>query len=85
MQEIKTIYKVGNNYKLVRLEDEYKYQKDLTDRLDLIKSEFDQSIINEIVLWKVNRYAKNTDEGLLLINKIDRNNSEINIDLTKKL
>ena len=82
MQEINTIYNIGNNHKLVRLEEEYKYQKGLTEKLDLIKSEFDQSIINEIVLWKVNRYVKITDEALLLINKIDRNNSEINKDLT---
>ncbi|HOZ16693.1 MAG TPA: hypothetical protein PLS61_02790 [Candidatus Portnoybacteria bacterium] len=85
MQEIKTIYNVENNNKLVRLEDEYKYQKDLTDKLDLIQSKFDQSIINEIVLWKVNRYVKITDEALLLLNKINRNDSVINIDLTKEI
>ncbi len=39
--------------------NDYKYQPDLTRLLDAIGSEdrFDQSRINEIVLWKVNRYA----------------------------
>lgn len=38
--------------------DSYRYQPDLTRRLDTLGSaSFDQKIINEIVLWKVNRYA----------------------------
>ena len=37
---------------------DYKYQPELTRKLDgLAQTEFTQELINEIVLWKVNRYA----------------------------
>jgi hypothetical protein len=36
----------------------YKYQPELTGRLDRVGDlDFTQELINEIVLWKVNRYA----------------------------
>jgi hypothetical protein len=39
--------------------DSYRYQPNLTRKLDALGSaSFDQEIINEIVLWKVNRYAR---------------------------
>jgi hypothetical protein len=45
--------------------DCYRYQPDLTRRLDVLGSApFDQTIINEIVLWKVNRYAPLAPEAL---------------------
>jgi len=44
---------------------EYKYQKDLTAYLDTITGQFlSQHLINEIVLWKVNRYIS-IDEGII--------------------
>lgn len=36
----------------------FDYQAGLTIQLDKLATPFDQNIINEIVLWKVNRYAK---------------------------
>jgi hypothetical protein len=36
---------------------EYNFQPELTSKLDEIDSDFTQEIINEIVLWKVNRYS----------------------------
>ena len=37
---------------------QYSYQPELTARLDNLESvAIDQSLINEIVLWKVNRYV----------------------------
>ena len=37
----------------------YHYQEELTARLDSIGDyPFDQALVNEIVLWKVNRYAQ---------------------------
>lgn len=36
---------------------DYKYQKELTENLDKLDGDFSQNILNEIVLWKVNRYA----------------------------
>lgn len=62
--------------------EKYNFQPELTERLDLISSDFDQEIVNQIVLWKVNRYAEIDNETLSLINTIDRNDSNINESLT---
>ena len=35
----------------------FDYQKELTQKLDKTKSQFNQELLNEIILWKVNRYA----------------------------
>lgn len=44
---------------------DYRYQPDLTDHLDGLGSQpFAQDVINEIVLWKVNRYAKLSPRAL---------------------
>lgn len=43
----------------------------MTKKLDNQTGEFDQNIINEIVLWKVNRYAEIDLETLKSINNID--------------
>lgn len=51
--------------------ENFTYQKDLTKKLDANSESFDQSIINEIVLWKVNRYAHLSDDTLLLLNAIN--------------
>ena len=50
---------------------------------EINKIDFDQNKLNEIVLWKVNRYAKFDDRLIDLINSIDRNNLEINEDKTR--
>jgi thermostable 8-oxoguanine DNA glycosylase len=38
--------------------EKYEYHRKLTDRLDQAKDDFTQERINEIVLWKVNRFAE---------------------------
>ena len=50
---------------------DYYYQSGLTAKLDSYSHSFNQETINEIVLWKVNRYAEFSDETLSLINQID--------------
>jgi len=40
---------------------EFKYQEELTSKLDSYSNDFNQEIINEIVVWKVNRYSKLPD------------------------
>ena len=35
----------------------FDYQKELTEKLDTTNSKFSKDILNEIVLWKINRYA----------------------------
>jgi hypothetical protein len=42
---------------LVKYLKRLNYQQELTRRLDKIQATFDQHTVNEIVLWKVNRYA----------------------------
>jgi thermostable 8-oxoguanine DNA glycosylase len=53
-----------------KLIDLYDYQSDLTETLDAYKNDFTQAIINEIVLWKVNRYV-NTDTALDWLKKLN--------------
>lgn len=65
--------------------EKYNFQPELTEKLDLISSDFDQEIVNQIVLWKVNRYAEIDNETLSLINTIDRNESNINESLTTNI
>jgi hypothetical protein len=65
------------------LESDYDYQNDLTKKLDgMFGKEFDQEIINEIVLWKVNRYALLDDHTLTLLNSIGASDALLNKDLT---
>lgn len=65
--------------------EEYKYQKDLTPKLDKINDKFNQSIINEIVLWKVNRYVELNDKTLDLINKISKADTAVDRVLTEQI
>jgi hypothetical protein len=49
--------------------DDYRYQMDLTRKLDAVgEVSFDQPLINEIVLWKVNRFAPLTVDALAALN-----------------
>jgi len=80
---IKTIFDPEFNIET----DDYNfyYQESLTTKLDTSNSDFNQEKINEIVLWKVNRYAEFDMELIALINSIDNSNTELDIDLTKKV
>jgi len=60
-------YSTISNYgkKVDKFISDYEYQVDLTNRLDnLSEINFDQKLINEIVLWKVNRYVSLTEDML---------------------
>jgi thermostable 8-oxoguanine DNA glycosylase len=70
---------------LLKLMLDYKYQPTLTEKLDNSTSDFDQELINEIVLWKTNRYAEVCPETLKLINKIDRESNLIDLDQTREI
>lgn len=60
---------------------DFKYQPELTEVLDGIDTDFNQDIINQIVLWKVNRYAPIDVETLKLINRISKKETEIDTAL----
>lgn len=64
---------------------EFKYQEKLTNKLDKINNDFNQEILNEIVLWKVNRYAEFENSTLLILNEINKSQTEINTELTKEI
>jgi len=67
------------------LKEKFKYQKELTDKLDKEKRDFDQALINEIVLWKLNRYAELDNEAIHLINQIPLDATQRDDDLTIKV
>lgn len=71
-----------------RINSEYEvlnYQKKLTAKLDAYDGLFNQEKINEIVLWKVNRYAELSEQSLSLLNKISSVNNAIDETLTKDI
>ena len=77
----KTIF--DSDFKITQEDLEFEYQKSLTEKLDSIKNDFNQNTLNEIVLWKVNRYAEFNNQLIELINAIQPQETEINIDKTK--
>jgi len=59
------------NGNLTELISEYSYQPELTCKLDGVATQdFDQALINEIVLWKVNRYAPLSQSTLAALNDL---------------
>lgn len=60
----------------------YDYQPKLTGKLDNLDIDFNQDIINEIILWKVSRYSELPEDTLTLINQIKKTDTQINYDLT---
>lgn len=71
----KTIY--DHEFTVVSEDHKFEYQKELTTKLDEFKEDFDQNILNEIVLWKVNRYALFSNDLISQINSIDPNDAMI--------
>lgn len=65
--------------------NDYNYQDSLTKKIDSFTGNLDQNIINEIVLWKINRYAETSEETLKLINNVSPNDTEINYEKTKSI
>ena len=50
---------------------DYRYQRELTERLDALSPQpFTQEVINEILLWKVNRWAKLSGGALAALNSV---------------
>lgn len=66
---MKTIQSI--DFEIKEGDSEYNYQSCLTTKLDSYTLPFNQEVVNEIVLWKVNRYAELSAETLSLINQIN--------------
>lgn len=69
LSSFKTINDEG--FKVEKEDEEFNYHELLTPRLDKLEGDFDQSTINQIVLWKVNRYANVDKETLDLLNELN--------------
>ncbi|TSE03933.1 hypothetical protein [Aquimarina algiphila] len=74
----KTIY--NPDFKVLKEDRSFGYQKELTEKLDNLREDFDQNTLNEIVLWKVNRYALFSNEAMALINSIGPSETKLNKD-----
>jgi thermostable 8-oxoguanine DNA glycosylase len=61
----------SRDFEIKEDDSNYDYQPVLTTKLDSYLLPFNQETINEIVLWKVNRYAGISDATLLLVNQIN--------------
>lgn len=57
-------------------ERNYKYQKNLTDKLDKHIGDFSETTLLEIALWKTNRYPEISKELIESINDLRRNYTE---------
>jgi len=80
---MKTIF--DQDFSFQNSDFEFNYQKELTKHLDNFEVDLSQELVNEIVLWKVNRYAELDSAIIELLNQIDRNSIEINERLTKEI
>jgi hypothetical protein len=80
---MKTIF--DNDFKLVDKDYTFKYQVGLTEKLDSNIDNFDQNNLNEIVLWKVNRYANFPESIIKRLNKIKNTDTIIDEKLTREI
>lgn len=55
----------------------FDYQQELTAKLDGLDADVDQGVLNEIVLWKVNRYPVVDADTLALLNGLPRTGSAL--------
>jgi hypothetical protein len=71
-------------FSLSESDHQFTYQTELTLKLDHTADQpVSQALINEIVLWKVNRYAAVTDQTLELISRIDPKSKALDVGLTQ--
>lgn len=78
---MKTIFEITPNENDLDISS-FNYQAELTKKLDSLNSDFNQEVLNEIILWKINRYAKFDMETISLINKINPKGENLDMGLT---
>jgi hypothetical protein len=64
---------------------QFNYQPLLTIKLDNTKIDFNQEILNEIVLWKVSRYAHFDQATISELNDLNINGENISIDIKRSI
>ena len=78
-------YLQNNDVDYQDLLQSFGYQENLTARLDSVTDDFTQTILNEIVLWKVNRYAEFSHETIKMINSISPSEAKLDVDHTGRV
>jgi len=81
LSNIKTIS--HKDFKLNEKDKIIDYQSVLTKKLDLFHGDFDQKVIDEIILWKVNRYVMMNKETLDNLNSINPDERILDYSKTK--
>ncbi len=79
----KTVF--DKDFKILDSDYEYEYQLELTKKLDFDTTDFSQSRLNEIVLWKVNRYADFDEKVIMEINSISPYQEQIDLSKTRRI
>lgn len=79
----KTVF--DKDFRLDKSDYEYSYQEELTEKLDADHSVFNQERLNEIVLWKLNRYALFTDEVIRALNEISPEGETMDREKTERV
>jgi|GEM_PF-502300 len=64
------IKKIGHKSELRPEDREYRYNPDITNQLDSLEGDFDENVINKIVLWKVNRYPRLHPDLIVRLNRV---------------
>lgn len=67
-------------------EEQFIYQPELTQKLDASYNQpFTQELLNEIVLWKINRYALANEELIRTLQEVSAKSRELNEELTRRI
>ena len=73
----KTVH--DKDFQILDSDYEFKYKEELTEKLDADHSDFNQDRLNEIILWKVSRYARFSEELISKLNSIDPNSEGMDL------
>lgn len=73
------------DFEILESDKEYNYQLYLTAKLNNDTSDLDQNRLNEIVLWKLNRYAPFDKDLIEVLNSISQSTNEIDFENTKNV
>ncbi|WP_428088096.1 type II toxin-antitoxin system HicA family toxin [Candidatus Thioglobus sp.] len=81
----KLMKKATKKEDLISEDNDFNYQPELTKLIDEYDDDFSQATINEITLWKVNRYPIVNKEVLNSLNKIKKSDEKYDLEELKLL
>lgn len=79
----KTVF--DKDFRILDSDFAFDYQSELTKKLDSDSTDFDQNRLNEIVLWKVNRYAEFDNKLIHELNGISPHQQQMDLEKTKQI